>query len=55
MKLVALMKFKNGSLGTIEATTAARPEDFEASLSIVGEFSFGVGPDDIGMRPDVSI
>ena len=35
--LVALMKFKNGSLGTIEATTAARPEDFEASLSIVGE------------------
>ena len=35
--LVALIKFNNGSLGTIEATTAARPEDFEASLSIVGE------------------
>jgi len=35
--LVALMKFSNGSLGTIEATTAARPEDFEASLSVVGE------------------
>ena len=31
------MKFKNGALGTIEATTAARPEDFEASLSVVGE------------------
>ena len=35
--LVAIMKFENGSLGTIEATTAARPEDFEASLSVVGE------------------
>jgi len=35
--LVALMKFQNGALGTIEATTAARPEDFEASLSVVGE------------------
>ena len=31
------MKFANGALGTIEATTAARPEDFEASLSVVGE------------------
>jgi UDP-N-acetyl-2-amino-2-deoxyglucuronate dehydrogenase len=35
--LVAIMKFANGALGTIEATTAARPEDFEASLSVVGE------------------
>jgi UDP-N-acetyl-2-amino-2-deoxyglucuronate dehydrogenase len=35
--LVAIMKFKNGALGTMEATTAARPKDFEASLSIVGE------------------
>jgi len=35
--MVAIMRFKNGSLGTIEATTAARPRDFEASLSIVGE------------------
>jgi len=35
--IVAIMKFQNGSLGTIEATTAARPEDFEASLSVVGE------------------
>ena len=35
--LVAIMRFSNGALGTIEATTAARPKDFEASLSIVGE------------------
>jgi Predicted dehydrogenases and related proteins len=35
--LVASLIFNNGSLGTIEVTTAARPEDFEASLSIVGE------------------
>jgi len=35
--LVAILKFENGALGTIEATTAARPEDFEASLSVVGE------------------
>lgn len=35
--LVAMIKFQNGALGTIEATTAARPEDFEASLSVVGE------------------
>lgn len=35
--LVGLIKFSNGALGTIEATTAARPRDFEASLSIVGE------------------
>ena len=35
--LVAAIKFVNGGLGTIEATTAARPEDFEASISIIGE------------------
>ena len=35
--IVAAIRFGNGALGTIEATTAARPEDFEASLSIVGE------------------
>jgi UDP-N-acetyl-2-amino-2-deoxyglucuronate dehydrogenase len=34
---VGLVKFENGALGAIEATTAARPEDFEASISIVGE------------------
>jgi len=35
--LVAIVRFKSGVLATIEATTAARPEDFEASLSLVGE------------------
>jgi len=35
--LVALVKFENGAVGTIEATTAARPRDHEASLSVVGE------------------
>lgn len=34
---MAVVRFKNGALGAIEATTAARPEDFEASISIVGE------------------
>jgi UDP-N-acetyl-2-amino-2-deoxyglucuronate dehydrogenase len=34
---VAIIKFSNGSLGTIEATTAARPTDLHASISIVGE------------------
>lgn len=35
--MTALVKFKSGALGTIEATTAARPEDIEASISILGE------------------
>ncbi len=35
--IVGIIKFKNGALGTVEATTAARPKDFEASLSVVGE------------------
>ena len=33
----AIGKLKNGGLFTIEVTTAARPKDFEASLSVVGE------------------
>ena len=32
-----LLKFKNGGLGIIEATTAIRPKDLEGSLSILGE------------------
>jgi len=32
---VGAMKFMNGALGTLEVTTAARPIDYEASLSIV--------------------
>lgn len=35
--LVAAIEFENGALGTIEATTALRPSDIEASISIVGE------------------
>jgi predicted dehydrogenase len=34
---VVLLKFRNGALGVIEATTAARPKDLEGSLSILGE------------------
>ena len=34
---VGILQLKNGGLGTIEATTAARPVDFEASISVVGE------------------
>ena len=34
---VATLKFKNGALGIIEATTATRPSDLEGSLSILGE------------------
>ena len=33
----AIVKFSNGSLGNIEATTAARPMDLHASMSVVGE------------------
>ena len=34
---VATLKFRNGALGIIEATTATRPRDLEGSLSILGE------------------
>lgn len=34
---VAIIKFENGALGVIEATTATRPKDLEGSLSILGE------------------
>jgi len=34
---VAVLKFSNGALGVIEATTCARPKDLEGSLSILGE------------------
>jgi predicted dehydrogenase len=33
----AVIRFKSGALGIFEATTATRPEDQEASLSILGE------------------
>lgn len=34
--VVSTFTYKNGSVGSLEVTTAARPDDFEASLSIVG-------------------
>jgi predicted dehydrogenase len=34
---VATLKFKNGALGIVEVTTAARPCDFDASISILAE------------------
>jgi len=34
---VVLLRFRNGALGVIEATTAARPKDLEGSISILGE------------------
>ena len=34
---IVILKFKNGALGLIEATTAVRPKDLEGSISILGE------------------
>lgn len=34
--LVANIKFENEALGTIDLTTAARPKDLEASISVIG-------------------
>ena len=34
---VAVLKFRNGALGVIEATTATRPIDLEGSISILGD------------------
>lgn len=34
---VVALRFTNGALGVIEATTATRPKDLEGSLSILGE------------------
>jgi len=34
---VAILKFKNGALGTFEATTATRPKNIEGSISILGK------------------
>lgn len=33
----AILRFTNGSIGIIEATTATRPKDLEGSISILGE------------------
>lgn len=34
---IAIIKFRNGALGIVEATTATRPKDLEGSISILGE------------------
>jgi predicted dehydrogenase len=34
---VVSLRFRNGALGVIEATTATRPRDLEGSISILGE------------------
>ncbi len=34
---VAILRFRSGALGVIEATTATRPQDLEGSISILGE------------------
>jgi UDP-N-acetyl-2-amino-2-deoxyglucuronate dehydrogenase len=34
---IAMLRFRNGALGVIEATTAARPVDLEGSISILGQ------------------
>ena len=34
---VSIIELHNGALCTLEATTAARPKDFEASINVVGE------------------
>lgn len=34
---VAILNFKNGALGVVEATTATRPKDLGSSISILGE------------------
>lgn len=34
---VVVLRFTNGALGVIEATTAARPKDLEGSISVLGE------------------
>lgn len=35
--VVGSMAFKNGAVGSVEITTAARPQDYEASISLVCE------------------
>ena len=34
---VAVIRFRSGALGVIEATTATRPKDLEGSISVLGE------------------
>ena len=34
--VVATIEFESGAVGVIEITVAARPDDFESSISILG-------------------
>ena len=34
--VIGMLEYKNGSIGTIELTTAVRPEDKEATVTIIG-------------------
>jgi predicted dehydrogenase len=34
---VVALRFRNGALGVIEATTSVRPKDLEGSISVLGE------------------
>jgi predicted dehydrogenase len=34
---IAVIKFRSGALGIVEATTATRPKDLEGSISVLGE------------------
>lgn len=34
---VGILRFRNGALGIVEATTATRPKDLEGSISVLGE------------------
>jgi len=57
--VVATIEYVSGAVGVVECTTAARPDDFEASLSIVGEKGFaqigGVGVNELQyFSPDPS-
>lgn len=35
---IAVIKFRSGALGLVEATVCARPKDMEGSISVLGEF-----------------
>src|SRR5262249_11930743 len=38
----AIWRFESGALGVFEATVASRPEDLEASISLLGERGSGI-------------
>lgn len=40
--IVATMKFASGAIGSLEITTATRPDDIESSVSVIGEHGFAV-------------